>query len=228
VPSLHAANPALPRGYDAVFARALAKDPADRYASAAEFVGDLRHVMHADAGETAWAGPALVAAAPRQRLRPLLLAVVALLLAGGVAAALLLSRGSQDASPPRTVVHTVTSRGETVRETVTVSRSPAPSPAATPTPSTSSPDGAALNDEGFRKLEQHDYAGALPLLEQAVAKLNGSDSTVEAYADYNLALARRALGQCTDVAALLDRSEAIQGHRVEIDRLRKDTRKACR
>jgi hypothetical protein len=234
VPSLHAANPALPLGYDAVFARALAKAPGDRYESAAEFVEDLRHVLHADAGETAWAGSALVAATPRRRLWPVLLAALALALSGGVVAALLLSRGSPDASPPRTVVHTVTSRGETVRETVTVSRSPAPSPASTPTSSTTSttpatsPDGAALNDEGFRKLEQHDYAGALPLLEQAVATLSGSDSTVEAYADYNLALARRALGQCTDVTALLDRSEAIQGHRVEIDRLRKDARKACR
>jgi tRNA A-37 threonylcarbamoyl transferase component Bud32 len=221
VPSVHAANRALPRGYDAIFARALAKDPTERYASAAEFVGDLRRALRDDAGETGWARPAFVVPAARRRLRPVLLVALALALAlaGAVAAALLLSRGSKHASPPRTVVHTVTSRGETVRETVTAA------PAAPAT--TASADGAQLNDEGFRKLQQRDYAGALPLLEQAVEKLNGSNSTVEAYADYNLAFARRHLGRCTDVMTLLDRSESIQGQRVEIDRVRKDTRKAC-
>jgi hypothetical protein len=72
-----------------------------------------------------------------------------------------------------------------------------------------------------------DYHGALPLLEQAVAKLGGTGSTVEAYADYNLAFTRFALGDCTDVLALLDRSEQVQGHRSEITRLRHDARKTC-
>ena len=39
-----------------------------------------------------------------------------------------------------------------------------------------------------------DYAGALPLLEQAVAGLSGSGETAEAYASYNLAFTRLALG----------------------------------
>src|SRR5205085_101274 len=34
VPSLHAARPELPRSFDAIFERALAKDPADRYPTA--------------------------------------------------------------------------------------------------------------------------------------------------------------------------------------------------
>jgi uncharacterized protein with von Willebrand factor type A (vWA) domain len=72
-----------------------------------------------------------------------------------------------------------------------------------------------------------DYAGALPLLEQAVQKLSGTGSTSEAYADYNLAYTRRALGQCTDVLALLDRSQTVQGHRKEIDHLRKEAQKRC-
>jgi hypothetical protein len=72
-----------------------------------------------------------------------------------------------------------------------------------------------------------DYQGALPLLEQAVAKLSGSGETVEAYADYNLAYTRFALGDCTDVITLLDRSEQVQGHRSEITRLRHDARKRC-
>jgi hypothetical protein len=76
-------------------------------------------------------------------------------------------------------------------------------------------------------MQAGDYAGALPLLEQAVAALNGSGDLTEAYASYNLAVTRLALGNCDGVADLLARSEAIQGRRKEIDRARRDERKAC-
>jgi len=72
-----------------------------------------------------------------------------------------------------------------------------------------------------------DYAGALPLLEQAVQKLDGTGDVNEAYADYNLAFTRRQLGRCDGVLDLLDRSEAVQGHRSEINRLRAEARHAC-
>ena len=55
----------------------------------------------------------------------------------------------------------------------------------------------------------------------------GSDTITEAYALYNLARARFSLGSCDGVAGLLDRSEAIQGERKEIDRLRKQVEKQC-
>jgi thioredoxin-like negative regulator of GroEL len=85
-----------------------------------------------------------------------------------------------------------------------------------------------LNDAGFRKMQAGDYQGALPLLEQAVQQLNGTGSTAEAYAEYNLALTRFALGSCDGVLDLLDRSQQIQGKRHEIDRLRHDAQKRCR
>jgi hypothetical protein len=72
-----------------------------------------------------------------------------------------------------------------------------------------------------------DYQGALPLLERAVADLQGSGSTAEAYALYNLAATRLALGSCDGVSSLLDRSESIQGHRTEIDRARTQASKSC-
>ena len=72
--------------------------------------------------------------------------------------------------------------------------------------------GIALNYRGFRLLQAGDARAALPVLESAVAALHGSSSITEAYASYNLAAARFALGRC-DVVRLLDRSEQIQGHR---------------
>lgn len=76
-------------------------------------------------------------------------------------------------------------------------------------------------------MQDGDYSGALPLLKQAVAGLAGSATLAEAYASYNLAFTRFALGSCDGVLALLDRSEAVQGQRKEIDRLRREARKTC-
>jgi eukaryotic-like serine/threonine-protein kinase len=246
VPSITEANHDLPASYEAIFRRALAKDPAARYPTAAEFVGDLRHELHEDAGDT-WVEPpprTAAAAAPTAVLSPgrrwWIPVVAALLVAGAIAAAVLASRGggegttSASTPKPRTVVRTVTRPGTTVQQTVTAEPPPPPttqpttsSPAPTTSPSSSSQSGAALNDAGFRKMQSGDYAGAKPLLEQAVAKLSGTGSTTEAYADYNLAYTRFALGDCTDVLSLLDRSEAVQGQRKEITRLRHEARKSC-
>jgi predicted Ser/Thr protein kinase len=222
VPSVHAVNRSLPRAYDAIFVRALAKDPAARYPTAAELVGALRRGLHDDAGDT-WIVPAplgtavtRIARAPARRSWiPLL---VILLLAGvALAVALTSNGGSQHAAGPRTVVRTVTGPSQTVRQTVTAQTATAPAGAS----------GAELNNAGYSKLQNRDYAGALPLLEQAVQQLNGAGSLDEAYADYNLAYATLASGQCADVSALLDRSQQIQGHRREIDRLRHDAEKSC-
>jgi hypothetical protein len=140
----------------------------------------------------------------------------------GALAAVLLSQGGDEPLPPAAKEVTVTAQGRTV----TVTTAPAATTTASPPPSTasSSLSGSQLNDAGWRKLQAGDYRGALPLLEQAVARLQGTGSTAEAYADYNLALTRYRLGSCDGVIALLDRSEAIQGHRTEIDRLRRDAR----
>jgi tRNA A-37 threonylcarbamoyl transferase component Bud32 len=223
VPSVHSVSPTLPKALDAIFERALAKDPAARYSTAADLVGELRSALHDDTG---WPEPAGTSAPTRvalARARPRWWIPVlgAALIAGGVLAAVLTSHGSKRAAGPRTVVRTVTGPGTTIRQTVT-----GPATATAP-PTVSGGSGSQLNNAGFTKMRQGDYAGALPLLEQAVQKLSGSGAIDEAYADYNLAYTRRKLGQCTDVLALLKRSQAVQGHRSEIDALRKDAHRAC-
>jgi serine/threonine-protein kinase len=238
VPPISALGPGLPAGLDAVFDRALAKEPADRYPSCAEFVGDVRRAF-GDAAGTTRVWPAQPSAASVRRARSarraprllLPLAALALLAGAGAGAAALLTRDSDEprqARQPAPV--TVTAQGRTV--TVTAA-APTTAPAqdeddddgagAAPPPS-SSATGSSLNDSGYRAMRAGDYRTALPLLEQAVARLANSRSLTEAYALYNLAYTRFALGRCDGVLDMLDRSEQIQGHRSEIDSLRRRAR----
>ncbi len=154
----------------------------------------------------------------------------------GAAAALRAGDDDQEGAPttapttaPQTVRETVTLPGTTIVETVTTAPEeeeppPATTTAEEPPPSASAPE---LNDQGVRLMQQGRYDDALPLLEQAVAGLSGSGQTAEAYASYNLAFTRRALGRCDGVIDLLNRSEQVQGERKEITRLRSETEKAC-
>lgn len=232
IPSVHEANRSLPPALDAVFRRALAKDPATRHPSAAELVGDLRRAIHDAAGETAWDAhwpipapgrtPLAARAGPARarRSRGWIALPVAILAAAGVAAAVIATRDdrSTPAAPPP-VTRTITT--PQVTRTVTTSAQAQVTTAGT------GGDGADLNDEGYRKMQAHDFAGALPLLEAATQALSGSGQLDEAYADFNLAFTRFALGDCTDVLALLDRAQAIEGVRAPIDQLRARARRRC-
>ena len=246
IPAISAAGD-FPPELDRVFEQALAKDPADRYATAGEFVAAMRAAFSDAAGATgAIAAVAPLRTAATRPMRgveeaeyapyppgprssrgawPLL---AALLLAGAVAGALLayfLTRGDGARPAPTTVVtqvRTVTTQGQVTTAQKPATVTTAPSAGGAPGAS-----GAALNTAGFRKMQAGDYAGALPLLERAVQKLQGSNSLEEAYADYNLAFTRFQLGSCDGVLELLDRSEAIQGQRTEIDRLREQAQQNC-
>jgi eukaryotic-like serine/threonine-protein kinase len=233
IPPASHSNPRLPPELDDVLARGLAKEPEHRFGSAAEFVGALREAIDQAAGTTS-VGALPPAPPPRERSRlPLLLLLLGGALLAGVLAATLLARGDEGetagTTARRTVKETVTLPGTTVVQTVTTAPQAPPTTAPTTTTEPEQPtqSPSELNDQGFELMQAGRYEEALPLLEQAVARLAGSGETAEAYASYNLAFTRLALGQCEGVVELLDRSEQVQGRRKEISRLRKEAEKSC-
>src|SRR5262245_8849494 len=247
----------LPRELDPVFAKALAKDPRERYDTAGDFVAELRAALVDAAGATRalpYAAPGSPVTAPTAPVRrsdgggpapppdrpgsgavwPVFAVVLVLGAIAGALLAYLLTGGSGgDATQGTTVLtreRTVTSPGgvTTVERPVTVTTT-APS-ATTPSPTQSpgnSVSGAALNNAGYIRMRLGDYEGALPLLERAVERLQGTGSLDEAYASYNLAYTRFQLGSCDGVLDLLDRSESIQGQRSAIDDLRSQAEDEC-
>jgi tRNA A-37 threonylcarbamoyl transferase component Bud32 len=244
IPAASAGNGDLPAEVDDVLARGLAKDPDARFGSAAEFVSELRDALSRAAGTTRIV-PAAPPPPPRRRAVPLLPVVLGAVLFAGIGAAALLARDDGDpertdaasTAPPRTVKvrETITAPGTTVVQTQTVTTAPEPppeeeeeeAPPTTQQQQAASGDPVELNDQGYALMQQGDYQGALPLLERAVSGLSGSGELAEAYASYNLAYTRRALGRCDGVLELLNRSQQIQGVRTEITRLRGETEQAC-
>ena len=218
IPSISERTRGIPPEVDRVFARSLAKEPDERYASCQQFVAALRSAFEQAAGTTRVV--ALPRAPRRRRTWPLLLLLLAL---AGVAAGILIAT-LRDESPQQTKRPvTITQQGTTVVQTVTA-QAPSTTAAAT-TPQ--APDGAALASQGYARLQAGDFPGALALLEQAARQLAGSGSLDEAYNDYNLAYALAQTEGCSErVLQLLDASQAIQGHRSEINKLRAACKKA--
>ena len=253
IPRASERNPQLPPQVDAVLAQGLAKEPEQRFAACADLVHALHDALETAAGRTAVGAVSAFRRAPSRGRIPLLAAgIAALVLAGlGLAAVLDTDDPTRSAAestaqteqdsvppetvPPETVKETVTLAGTTVVETVTTVAEAEPEPTTTePTapPTQSAPtvprgSAASLNDRGYALMRAGDYGGALPLLEQSVSGLAGAGSLTEAYASYNLAYTRFALGNCEGVLALLDRSEAVQGERSEITRLRREAAQSC-
>jgi serine/threonine-protein kinase len=217
VPSASRARPALPGSVDAVIERALAKDAVDRYPSCTAAVDAL--VAALDEPTTAptriLAAPA--AAAPARsyaQRRPGLIAVAILLLA--LAGALAVHAAGSDPSSPGAKTPATTPPTKPAKTTAATATP-------TTTPTTSAADRAAAiaeNDRAFELLQQGRFAEALALAQGALPRLAGVEPQ-EAYANYNIAASLIGLGRCSEALPYLDRSEALQGHRDEIDAARR-------
>jgi serine/threonine-protein kinase len=213
VPRITDRAPGLPRAVDAALARGMAKDPADRPATAAALVDELERALHETPREPrprAPRTPRTRPAPPRRSARhghrllvPALLAAVALI-AAGVAAALATGGGDEPTRP----AGTTTARAQ---RTATASAQAPARTATTPAATTSAPpaDGRSptqLNDEGFALIQQQRYAQAVPLLQRSVEAYRAQGRTGGlgyAYALYNLAYALARTGREDDAVALL-------------------------
>jgi tetratricopeptide (TPR) repeat protein len=209
----------LPEEVDAVFARALAKNPVHRYPTASSFVDSLAEALQ---GRPARAVPPR----PRRRhLGALALAGALLLALGGVAAALVSRDGGrpeQAAPGPRTVTQQVTVKRQTT-SVQTITQASARGPGG----GLDTDEATALNDEAFTLMQEGEWEEALPLLERAVPALQGTysdDFPYEAYAEYNLGRTLAELDRCEDALPHLDRSKELQGNRKEIV----EAKKICR
>ena len=242
IPSASERNPELPPEVDDVFRRALAKDPRERFPSCAEMVAALRQALDTAAGRTqkippVATAPTPVAPASARRVRrsaaslwPLILAGLAAAVIGGVVLAAVLTRGDGSSAGPQTVVHTVTARGTTVRETVTQRATTQQQPPTTTAPSPPpAADGHTLNDQGYAKIQAGDFAGAVPLLQQAVQRLQGvgPSDPYEGYANYNLGYALYQVGQCSDAVTYLQRAQQLEPDRKEPGQVLKRAQKCA-
>ncbi|HEX6700130.1 MAG TPA: serine/threonine-protein kinase [Gaiellaceae bacterium] len=224
VPSACDRLPQLPCELDPVFERALAKDPARRYPTCAEFVNALHAAFEEAAGKTQTLAPAPTPRPPaparerRSRARwPLLLALLVGIAILGAVIGVALTSGGGGERRASTLVRTVTRQGET--KTVTsVSPQPSPPPAAPPPAASGTPE--QLVDQATALERQGNYNAALPIAQQALRRLQGSGQPYEAYANYDVGKALAELGRCDEALGYIDRSEHIQGHRSEFDAVR--------
>ena len=185
---------------DAVFSRALAKRPRDRYATCGEFVAALGAALNAEAGRTRAYPTTQIPVASRFRHAPRWPLVAAALGAALVVAVLLGVTLSGNSSPPRADLKAPTST-PAVRQPVVRTTDP-----------------HALNDRAWSLMKQGQYAAALPLLERAVSGLRGTGPSdpAEGYANYNLGYTLLQLGRCSEARTYLQRAEQLEPQRTEV------------
>jgi hypothetical protein len=92
---------------------------------------------------------------------------------------------------------------------------PATTAASPPPPPPASGSGTQLTDQSTNLMRQGRYAEALPVAQQALAKLKGSGQLYEAYANYNVGRSLIELGRCAEGLPYIAASERIQGSRRE-------------
>ena len=220
VPSAVGANGALPPPVDAIFTRALAKDPGSRFPTCAAFVATLRSAFEPRSETATLPITAVVRSEQpttiihqRPRRSPVLIAGAALLLLAGIvlAGALLPHTGG----PARVKGALTTARTVTLTTTVAAPRTSVTTP-----PKVVPPAGASapsdLNTQGYRLMLAGNYAAALPFLRQAVAGLLDPANPVTAYANFNLGQTLVKLGQCAAAIPYLQRAQQLEPARHEV------------
>jgi serine/threonine protein kinase len=215
VPSIHERNPSLPPALDRCFRRALAKNPGRRFESSTAFVAALRDALSGRDDAAPPAPPVTVRRSRHPWRAPAILALLAAVAIVGALIAAALAGGDEEGARTQSVV---TREGERVTVTETVEPpppAPPPPPTAPPPPAPSGESGTRLTDRSTRLMQQGRFAEALPVAQQALAKLQGSGELYEAYANYNVGRSLIELGRCDEGLPFIAASQRIQGSRRE-------------
>jgi serine/threonine-protein kinase len=202
-PDVRSHVPDLPAAAADALTRGMALDPAERPRTAvrlaAELADALRRPPPRRVATTASRRPAT--ASPRRPLAGVLAAALIALAAAAVVAAVMLSDGGGDNGGERSARPAEDQQSQAQQRDSESSQpatqpsgsqssesAPAEQPAAPDTSSAVDPArGASLNAQGFALMGQGDFAGAVPVLRQAVASWPEDSTDLEyAYALFNL------------------------------------------
>jgi hypothetical protein len=82
-------------------------------------------------------------------------------------------------------------------------------------PAAGGASGTQLTDRSTALIRQGRFDEALPVAQQALAKLKGSGQLYEAYANYNVGRSLIELSRCEEGLPYIAESERIQGSRAE-------------
>jgi serine/threonine-protein kinase len=206
---VHAEIPSISKELDPIFRQALAKEPGQRFETSAELVQALRDALDGSGSRTT----RRLVPVRRRSWVPLVVSFVAAAAIVGAGLAAILAGGGEGTA--------TRSRSTPGPPPATQPPPPQPPPPPPPPPPPSRGNGVALTDQATRLLQAGDYSGAERIAQMAVAALEGTGKTYEAYAEYDLGLALAQLGRCDEALPHLDRSQELQGHRKEIDQARR-------
>jgi eukaryotic-like serine/threonine-protein kinase len=241
VPSASATGGGLPPRVDRVLSAGMAKDPAQRPASAADFLDALEDALE---GEVAPAGPPTAVTAPvatatprpptravrvaprgARRRWPGLAALAALALVAGVAIAIAAGTGGNGNGAGSTAKHTTTAartqskpkpKAQATQPQTTTQAPAQPAQTAAPGPQAKADDPVALNDQGFALIGQGKPNDAVAPLQSSVEAFRAQERKGDigyAYALYNLGNALRLSGRPADAIPFLEERLQVSNYK---------------
>ena len=218
--------PDLPGALDDVLLRGLAREPADRWPSAGEFVAQLERALAEPQTErrttpvAAPPPPARVTyAQPRRRvpLAPILLGVAAIAVGGIVGLTVLNGDDGGGGATKRSAAKPA--KAERKEQTTSKPAQQQEPTRSTPAPARATASPADLNDQGFQLMNAGRYDEAIPVLQRAVAGFpEGSGDVTLAYALYNLGRSLRLAGRPDEAIPVLERRLQFKNQRGAVKR----------